>query len=1203
MRRYFLITIITLAVLITVTAGVCWYLLHDEAFLKSRLSSYALKYTGRELTVKGPLQLGLGRVTTLEANDIHFANATWAAEPDMVVIGRLKIAIELPSLFDDQPVFPSFSLENCKVNLLRNDDGVANWDMLPKSEPTPDRGPTPPPKNLPLVVRDMQIENCELWLGGRDLDQPLDIKVTSLSMQTLENKRWQSKGSGKVNELELSLDGWIDPVSAIFLGGPLNHDMKFNIGKMTAQSSGSFADAANLSGANITTKLQGPDIGALLKEFKLPLFSEGPFDYQLRLNTKGEMTQIDLDGDLGSLDIKATGELDQLRDPRKGNIHFSVDGPDLGALVKVFGIDGLVEEPFSHETRAEVKGDAIHFRKATLTTASDHLELGGHFSKGKGFAGTDLDIHFDTREIGRWTKVVGQPELTIGPLTLDGKLSSDANGLFSIQSKTVQGETTLDAHGELGTLPDALHPDLEVSFQSPDASQIADIAGLKDFPAAPLDIKGQAGFKNKQITLGKVKVKLAGDVADIDGQVNLQDRYAGSRLNLDFDIRNAGNLGRLFGKDGLPEQPMKLSAEVKPEGEGLTFQVMDGNLGKIQIEFDGQIENLQKPLWIDANFDIYLPRLSDLSFILPDMKLPDAPFTAKGQVESTDRQIQLKKVNVNLAGNHANIDGHINPLARYAGSKLNFDLDIKNAGALGRLFGRDDFPDQPMKLTASVQPAGKGLAFQVSHGKLGEMALALDGHIADVEQPMVMDANFDIKLPRLSDFSFLLPDRDLPDAPFTASGRLHNEKSQTRLDTVQLTLGKMTASVDGRLLPDSRFELAIKAAGPDASVLDKLVGTSLPAHQYSLATSLNGRPSRFELKGLDLNLGRSQIDGDLKIGLGDIKSIKGKINSPHIDLSHWYPGDEPEEEPKPATQSEWMFDDTPVMELADSGLDIDLDLQVSTLDLGNTSIEDIELGFLLSHQLVELKPFTLKGRQGGHYNGEFSLDGTGGTPKLHIRAHGRDIRLGLAAVAGQDLSTYPPLDLEVALDGVGSTRREVASSLDGTLRVYLGSGQFAAAGLDLLFSDFLTQLFTRLNPFSKNSKYTHLDCAVMAADAVSGKVDVLPIIFNTTQLTILSHGSVDLDSEKIHLSFNTKARKGIGITAGVLINPLIKVGGRLTAPHVEVDPAGTLRSGGLAVATIGISVLAKTVTDRFFSSKDPCGDARKAIDKRDSASP
>jgi hypothetical protein len=38
-------------------------------------------------------------------------------------------------------------------------------------------------------------------------------------------------------------------------------------------------------------------------------------------------------------------------------------------------------------------------------------------------------------------------------------------------------------------------------------------------------------------------------------------------------------------------------------------------------------------------------------------------------------------------------------------------------------------------------------------------------------------------------------------------------------------------------------------------------------------------------------------------------------------------------------------------------------------------------------------------------------------------------------------------------------------------------------------------------------------------------------------------------------------------------------------------------SGGLAVATIGISVLAKSMTDRFMSSPDPCGDARKEIEQ------
>ena len=56
----------------------------------------------------------------------------------------------------------------------------------------------------------------------------------------------------------------------------------------------------------------------------------------------------------------------------------------------------------------------------------------------------------------------------------------------------------------------------------------------------------------------------------------------------------------------------------------------------------------------------------------------------------------------------------------------------------------------------------------------------------------------------------------------------------------------------------------------------------------------------------------------------------------------------------------------------------------------------------------------------------------------------------------------------------------------------------------------------------------------------------------------------------------------------------------MATPAVELDPAGAVVSGGLAVATAGISLLAKSMSDRFLSSKDPCGDALKEIEKRDS---
>ena len=352
-------------------------------------------------------------------------------------------------------------------------------------------------------------------------------------------------------------------------------------------------------------------------------------------------------------------------------------------------------------------------------------------------------------------------------------------------------------------------------------------------------------------------------------------------------------------------------------------------------------------------------------------------------------------------------------------------------------------------------------------------------------------------------------------------------------------------------------------------------------------------------------MGTSRATGNLKLGFGDVKMIHGNVDSRFLNLSHWNQSNQEKEAeasaPAQQPKKEWMFDDTPVAALTDHHLDLDLEVVVDKLDLGNTVLEDIELDIVLKNSLIQLKPFTFKGTLGGSYNGEFSLDGTGGTPTLHLEVNGKDVRAGLASAPGQDPTSYPPMSIDAVLDGVGATRREMASSLSGKYRSFLGKGQIANAGLDFLFSDFLTQLFNTLNPFAKNSEYTQVDCAVFAAEAENGIVTAFPLIFHTEQLTILSKGTVDLNTEIIDLSFNTKPRTGIGLSAGTLINPLIKVGGRLSAPAVEIDPENTLKSGGLAVATLGISVLAKSVSDRFLSSVDPCGDARKELAKRDSA--
>jgi uncharacterized protein involved in outer membrane biogenesis len=337
----------------------------------------------------------------------------------------------------------------------------------------------------------------------------------------------------------------------------------------------------------------------------------------------------------------------------------------------------------------------------------------------------------------------------------------------------------------------------------------------------------------------------------------------------------------------------------------------------------------------------------------------------------------------------------------------------------------------------------------------------------------------------------------------------------------------------------------------------------------------------------------------MKVSLGERKRISGRLESTRLDLSPFRRDKTEETPPGKKPESPFVFDETPVVAIADPGVDLDLGLKIAKLILGNGQGQELELGISMAGKRLQLNPLAMRGQAGGTISGTFDLDASGAVPELRVDLDADRLRLGLAAAETQDIQTYPPVDIDVRLEGKGVTQRQMASALNGAIRVYGGEGQVASSGMALFLSDFLTELFSALNPFAEKSDYTTLECTVIAATVVDGQVKVYPVVFQTRELTILSRGTVDLHTEKIDLSFNTKPRQGIGLSAGMLINPLIKVGGRLAAPAVELNPAGAAVSGGLAVATAGLSLLAKSTYDRFLSSKDPCGDARKEIDKID----
>ena len=84
--------------------------------------------------------------------------------------------------------------------------------------------------------------------------------------------------------------------------------------------------------------------------------------------------------------------------------------------------------------------------------------------------------------------------------------------------------------------------------------------------------------------------------------------------------------------------------------------------------------------------------------------------------------------------------------------------------------------------------------------------------------------------------------------------------------------------------------------------------------------------------------------------------------------------------------------------------------------------------------------------------------------------------------------------------------------------------------------------------------------------------------------------TINLKTETININVRTTPQRGLSISGGELLNPYIKIVGTLAAPRLAVDEAGVLISGGAAVATGGLSVLAKATWDRLSRSREPCID-------------
>ncbi len=723
-----------------------------------------------------------------------------------------------------------------------------------------------------------------------------------------------------------------------------------------------------------------------------------------------------------------------------------------------------------------------------------------------------------------------------------------------------------------------------------------------EFPSEPAEPSGTTDDSSSELPVSVGHVSLTGfslkhespeRTAPLDFRLSQLDltQKADWQIFIDTDGQFGGEQ---FGLDG---NMGPLDALVAGGKVGHEIRL---NVGDIVLESRGHVEQLET--LSGANIDLAFSG-PEFEWITTQLALPtfshgDFDFKLNVRTEGENTYLDLDG---DLGSLQARAKGESNDLTAFDNANLTADITGDDLGSLFELAGINGVAHKPFNVKIDMGRAAGLYRFQTLELVSGENAVSVSGQMGDWPRLENTNLDFAVTGPDLSAWSPILGSDKLPATAFSLTGGVTPTDSGLNLEGVSFKLGDSQLVVNGLLGKWPEFNetaLKLEASGSSLKNIGDLLDFQLPDEPFKLNTRLKGSPSEFRAEPLDIELGGSDLSGDVSVNLVAKPIINSVLRSNHMDLS-WLKGkdkaDSSNVKPEKKSKQDLLIPDSPIEISAADVADIDVDISIKTLALPKMTFYGVNTHTRTKDGDLFVDRFQLSGEEGGQLKGNMVVKREPGSDitSAVLSVEGKGVKLGIGAAEGQDPDTIRETELVANLSGAGITYRDLAKSLDGRIEVIQGPGLTESAGLSLIFGNFIGELLSALNPFSETEQFVKNECVVGIVNIESGFLTAEPLVSHSEKMTIAAKGAVDLHTEEMQFTFNTKLRKGIGISASMVVNPFVSITGTLASPVIGLDPSAVAVKGTVAVATVGISLLAKSLSDRFLSSKDPCGDALK----------
>lgn len=221
----------------------------DVNSFKPKIEALASESLGRKLMIGGDIGIALSMTPTLTLSDVRLANAPWAGDAPMVVLGDARVKVDARPLLEKKIAIREVSFENIQLDLVKNKAGKGNWALDIPKKPAQDTS------QAPSVLSD----------AAQKFKDSLQVNIEQVSFAKSQ-VRYQDMATGK----KLTLDV---PEVRVHLKQNVVVDANLAIKDMTAkvQATAASLDALAQGNADVTVALDGSDaqvkLDGTLKDF------------------------------------------------------------------------------------------------------------------------------------------------------------------------------------------------------------------------------------------------------------------------------------------------------------------------------------------------------------------------------------------------------------------------------------------------------------------------------------------------------------------------------------------------------------------------------------------------------------------------------------------------------------------------------------------------------------------------------------------------------------------------------------------------------------------------------------------------------------------------------------------------------------------------------------------------------------------------